>query len=41
MRLYLQRPDPVCTLCRAPVALEGLIEGEAVARQDTFVRPLR
>jgi hypothetical protein len=39
VRLYLQRPAPTCTLCRAPVSHAGLFEGDDVARQETFVRP--
>jgi serine/threonine protein kinase len=39
VRIYLQRPSPTCTLCRAPVSEAGLVESEDVARQDTFVRP--
>ena len=39
VRIYLQRPSPTCTLCRAPVSEDDLVEGDDVARQDTFVRP--
>jgi len=39
VRLYLQRPAPTCTLCREPVSREGLLVGDDVARQETFVRP--
>jgi len=32
---------PVCPHCREPVARGGMVQSDAVANEDTFVRPLR
>jgi hypothetical protein len=36
---YMQRRAPTCTMCRARVSREGLIMGDGIALEDTFVPP--
>ena len=38
---FMQRAAPACLICRQPVTQEGLIVSDAVAREATFVRPVR
>ena len=38
---FMQRARPSCPYCRSPVSQQGLIESDDVAREPTFVRPLR
>ena len=38
---FMQRARPDCPHCRSPVSQQGLIESDDVAREPTFVRPLR
>jgi hypothetical protein len=38
---FMQRARPSCPHCRSPVSQQGLIESDDVAREPTFVRPLR
>ena len=37
---FMRPPRPVCPHCRAPVRQADLRDSDAVAREDTFVRPL-
>jgi hypothetical protein len=37
----MQRPRPICPYCRTAVSQQELIESDDVAREPTFVRPLR
>lgn len=38
---FMQRARPICPHCRGAVSQQGLIESDDVAREPTFVRPLR
>jgi hypothetical protein len=38
---FMQRARPICPYCREPVSQQELIESDDVAREPTFVRPLR
>jgi len=37
---FLRTHQPVCPYCREPVARSGMVQSDAVANEDTFVRPL-
>jgi len=41
MDTFMLRERPQCPNCRAPVSRQHLIQGADVAREHTFVRPLR
>ena len=36
---YMQRTAPTCLICRAPLTREGLITGDEIAHETTFVPP--
>ena len=38
---FMQRARPICPYCRTAVSQQELIESDDVAREPTFVRPLR
>ena len=38
---FMRRPRPACPHCRRPVSLGELVVSDDVAREDTFVLPLR
>jgi hypothetical protein len=40
METFMRRPGPQCPNCRSPVSRERLIQGDNVASEDTFIRPL-
>jgi serine/threonine protein kinase len=40
MDTFMSRSRPQCPTCRIPVSRQHLIEGDNVAREHTFVRPL-
>ena len=38
---FMRREAPICLICRRPATQEGLVVSDAVAREVTFVRPVR